>query len=138
MGVSDLTLTIIKHGAFHSEFLPDDRDVTVFLPPGYDAASGQRYPVLYLHDGQNLFDPDMAFKKGEHWRVGETATELIEAGRLPPLIMCQNFNLCRRGVKTDVPNIWLVGERVVEIATRQKIALSSSEGARPAQPAGNP
>jgi predicted alpha/beta superfamily hydrolase len=87
MGVSDLTLTIIKHGAFHSEFLPDDRDVTVFLPPGYDAASGRRYPVLYLHDGQNLFDPDVAFKKGEHWRVGETATALIEAGRLPPIII---------------------------------------------------
>jgi predicted alpha/beta superfamily hydrolase len=82
-------LNLVTHRAFHSEFLPDDRDITVLLPPGYDdtAAAGIRYPVLYLHDGQNLFFPDAAFKKGEHWRVGETATALVEAGRLRPLII---------------------------------------------------
>ena len=36
--------------------------------------------MLYLHDGQNLFEPETAFKKGEHWRVGETAAALIDAG----------------------------------------------------------
>jgi predicted alpha/beta superfamily hydrolase len=80
-------MSLVKHGAFHSEFLPDDRDVTIYLPPGYDDAADQRYPVLYMHDGQNLFDPDAAFKKGEHWRVGETATALIEAGSILPLIV---------------------------------------------------
>jgi predicted alpha/beta superfamily hydrolase len=65
----------------------DDRDVTVYLPPGYEDDLGRRYPTLYLHDGQNLFDPATAFRKGEHWRVGETATALIEAGRIPPLII---------------------------------------------------
>lgn len=85
--MSALTLTLIKHEAFHSESLPDDRDVTVFLPPGYDAAPERRYPVFYLHDGQNLFEAARAFKKGEHWRVGETATALIEAGRIRPLII---------------------------------------------------
>jgi predicted alpha/beta superfamily hydrolase len=51
------------------------------------SAGNRRYPVLYMHDGQNLFDPETAFQKGEHWRVGETATALIEAGRLDPLIV---------------------------------------------------
>jgi len=46
-----------------------------------------RYPVAYMHDGQNLFDPDTAFLKGEHWRLGETATALIEQGRIEPLII---------------------------------------------------
>ena len=87
MRVPVSTLSLRQHTAFHSRFLPDDRDITVFLPPGYDADPKGRYPVLYLHDGQNLFDPATAFKKGEHWRVGETATELIEAGRIPPLII---------------------------------------------------
>lgn len=80
------SLNLVRHEAFASEFLPDPRNVTVYLPPGYDAGSA-RYPVLYLHDGQNLFDPQLAFKKGEHWRAGETATALIEAGKLPPLII---------------------------------------------------
>ena len=71
------TLTLITHERFQSHFLPDPRDVTVYLPPGYDADEDQRYPVLYLHDGQNLFDPEAAFKTGEHWRVGETATAII-------------------------------------------------------------
>ena len=79
-------MNFVTHAAFHSEFLPDDRDVTLFLPPGYEA-SDERYPVLYLHDGQNLFDPEASFVKGQHWRVGETATTLIEAARIPPLII---------------------------------------------------
>jgi predicted alpha/beta superfamily hydrolase len=81
------TLNLVRHEAFHSDILPDDRNVTVYLPPGYDSHTDQRYPVLYLHDGQNLFDPDCAFKKGEHWRVGETATALIDASRVSPLII---------------------------------------------------
>jgi predicted alpha/beta superfamily hydrolase len=81
------TLTLVSHENFHSEFLPDDRHVTVYLPPGYEADAGRRYPVLYLHDGQNLFRPETAFKKGEHWYVGETASALIGEGRIPPLLI---------------------------------------------------
>jgi predicted alpha/beta superfamily hydrolase len=44
-----------------------------------------------MHDGQNLFEPDTAFQ-GEHWRLGETAGELIEAGRIEPLIIVGIYN----------------------------------------------
>lgn len=74
-----------KHECFHSEHLEHDRDVVVYLPPGYDE-SDARYPVLYLHDGQNLFDPETAFG-GQHWRAGETTTSLIESGSIPPLVI---------------------------------------------------
>ena len=74
-----------RHEQFHSEFLEHDRDVLVWLPPGYDGSRtfdevDGATPVsrLYMHDGQNLFEPETAFQKGEHWRVGETATELID------------------------------------------------------------
>lgn len=80
-----------RHGQFHSEFLEHDRDVLVWVPPDY-TASERRYPVLYMHDGQNLFEPDTAFLKGEHWRVGETATELIAAGKIEPLIIVGIYN----------------------------------------------
>jgi len=81
-----------RHEQFHSEFLEQDRDVLAWLPPGYDGSTDVRYPVLYMHDGQNLFEPETAFKKGEHWRVGETATELIEAGRIVPPIIVGIYN----------------------------------------------
>ena len=45
---------------FHSRSLDNHRTVTVYLPPGYDADAQRRYPVVYLHDGQNLFDPARA------------------------------------------------------------------------------
>jgi predicted alpha/beta superfamily hydrolase len=80
-----------RHEAFHSEFLEHDRDVLVWLPPGY-ADAADRYPVLYMHDGQNLFEPDTAFQKGEHWRLGETAETLIEAGSIAPLIIVGIYN----------------------------------------------
>ena len=91
-----------RHEQFHSDFLEHDRDILVWLPPGYhDEGSGRgsgttvlnrRYPVLYMHDGQNLFEPDTAFNKGEHWRVGETAAELIAGGRIEPLIIVGIYN----------------------------------------------
>ena len=81
-----------RHEQFHSEFLEEDRDVLVWLPPGYDPSTDVRYPVLYMHDGQNLFEPETAFKKGEHWRVGETAAGLIEAGRIEPPIIVGIYN----------------------------------------------
>ena len=87
-----LNATLRRHEQFHSEFLPDDRDVLVWLPPGYDREADRRYPVLYMHDGQNLFDPDTAFQQGEHWRLGETAAELIAASRLEPLIIVGIYN----------------------------------------------
>lgn len=66
--------------------LANGRELTTFLPPAYDDQTERRYPVCYMHDGQNLFDPLKAFG-GEPWRVDRTATELIEAGRIPPLII---------------------------------------------------
>jgi predicted alpha/beta superfamily hydrolase len=80
-----------RHGDFHSAFLDHDRDVLVWLPPGYET-SGRRYPVLYMHDGQNLFEADTAFQQGEHWRLGETATALIEHDAIEPLLIVGIYN----------------------------------------------
>jgi predicted alpha/beta superfamily hydrolase len=62
--------------------LRTSRRVTVWLPD--ESHSNARYPVLYLNDGQNLFDPARAFG-GVTWRVAETAAALIECGAIPPL-----------------------------------------------------
>jgi predicted alpha/beta superfamily hydrolase len=75
------------HRQFHSQFLPNDRDITVYLPPGYDEMPERSYPVLYLHDGQNLFDPRTSFIPGRTWQVAETADAVIESGEVEPLII---------------------------------------------------
>jgi predicted alpha/beta superfamily hydrolase len=66
--------------------LEGPRTIRVWLPPGYDADPIQRHGVLYLHDGQNLFDrATSAF--GNEWQIDETLTDLIHAGRVPPVIV---------------------------------------------------
>jgi len=75
--------TVRTHPAFASRFL-GPRDVIVYLPPEYEKEAKRRYPVLYLHDGQNLFDARHA---GMEWQVDETAERLIRAGAIEPLIV---------------------------------------------------
>ncbi|HEX7069414.1 MAG TPA: alpha/beta hydrolase-fold protein [Rhodothermales bacterium] len=60
------------------------RNVFVYLPPGYGDAPDRRYPVLYLHDGQNVFDHRSV---GAEWRVDETAERLISEGAVDPFIV---------------------------------------------------
>jgi len=98
------------HPQFHSRFLPDDRDVTVYLPPGYDDEPGRHYPVLYLHDGQNLFDPRTSFIPGRTWQVAETADTVIEAGEVEPLIIVGIANTGERRIAEYTPTRdWKMG-----------------------------
>ncbi len=86
----------------------------MYLPPGYEG-SRARYPVLYLQDGQNLFDPGTAFG-GQDWRADATADSLIEQRVIEPLIIVGVYNAgvrriseytptrdrrCRKGGKAD-------------------------------------
>jgi predicted alpha/beta superfamily hydrolase len=75
------------HKGFCSDFLTKARDVLVYLPPGYSAEPERRYPVFYMHDGQNLFDGATSFVPGQEWRVDETAQALVRAGAIEPVIV---------------------------------------------------
>ena len=85
-----LTGDVRTHERFHSRYLAHDRTVIVYLPPHYDAETADRYPVLYLHDGQNVFDRATSF--GEEWHVDESAQQLISAGEIEPLIIVGIYN----------------------------------------------
>jgi predicted alpha/beta superfamily hydrolase len=65
--------------------------VIVALPPDYFTGSW-RYPVLYMQDGQNLFDPDTSFVKGSFWDVQTTADRLTTQGAIEPLIVVGIYN----------------------------------------------
>ena len=87
-----LTGDVRLHKDFHSNILNNNRDVIVYLPPGYDTHKSQRYSVFYMHDGQNLFDGATSFIPGQEWRVDETAEELIKAGKIEPTIIVGIYN----------------------------------------------
>jgi len=73
---------------FRSHIFRNTRFLRVWLPPGYGDAENadRRYPVLYLNDGQNLFESSTSFT-GVEWQVDETADRLIREGVVPPMII---------------------------------------------------
>jgi len=68
-------------------FVEFPRIVTVYLPPSYGEREAMRYPVLYMQDGQNLFEPQRAFVPGQHWRLAEAADEAINERTASPMIV---------------------------------------------------
>jgi predicted alpha/beta superfamily hydrolase len=72
---------------FLSGILAEARDVMVHLPPQYFEEKGRRFPVLYLHDGQNLFDGRTSYIPGRTWRAQTTADALVMAGEIEPVIL---------------------------------------------------
>jgi len=75
----------------------------VYLPPGYRERVDRRFPVLYLHDGQNLFDGSTSFVAGQDWRAGETADSEIRAGRVEPLIIVGIYNTGKARISEYTP-----------------------------------
>lgn len=73
--------------SFESEILENTRPVTIYLPPSYDDHPEVRYPVLYMQDGQNLFDPNRSFIPGQHWRLREAADGVIGERKARPMII---------------------------------------------------
>lgn len=86
------------HRVFRSRYLPDARDVTVYLPPQYEEHVDRTYPVLYLHDGQNLFDGETALAGSQSWKVREQADAAIESGKVEPLVIVGIHNTGERRV----------------------------------------
>jgi enterochelin esterase-like enzyme len=80
------TLDIVK---FDSKVFGNTRMLRVLLPSGYRLPmnSNHRYPVLYLNDGQNLFDVCTSIVNREEWRVDETVEALVTAREIPPIIV---------------------------------------------------
>lgn len=81
-----LTGNVQRHRLFPSRVLGNRRDILVYLPPGYRRLVRRRYPVLYLQDGQNVFDAASAYA-GVEWGVDETAQGLIRRQLIEPLII---------------------------------------------------
>ena len=88
-----------------SRVFGNTRKLRVWLPPGYDAPEnqGRRYPVFYLNDGQNLFDPATAFA-GVDWRVNQTLDLLAWESVVSPIISVGIDNATVERIREFLPN----------------------------------
>ena len=88
---------IVGKVEYHKEFLSillnNKRDIVVWLPIGYNPQKTpeKKYPVLYMHDGQNIMDPKTAFV-GKDWRVDETVMKLIKQKKIKEIIVVGIYN----------------------------------------------
>jgi predicted alpha/beta superfamily hydrolase len=97
-----LTGNIRRHRGFRSKIFANRRDVLVYLPRGYRRLSRKRYPVLYLQDGQNVFDAATSFA-GVEWGVDETAQFLTQKKMIEPLIIVAIANTGEERVHEYAP-----------------------------------
>lgn len=90
---------------FRSRVFKNTRFVRVWLPPGYDDAqnAARYYPVLYLNDGQNLFESSSAFG-GVEWGVDETADRMIREGKVPAMIIVGIDNTGKERLREYMPH----------------------------------
>lgn len=90
---------------FRSRIFKNTRFLRVWLPPGYDDAENRdrHYPVLYLNDGQNLFESSTAFG-GVEWGVDESADRLIREGTVRPLIIVGIDNTGKDRLREYMPH----------------------------------
>jgi predicted alpha/beta superfamily hydrolase len=95
--------TIIHHNDFSSEFV-DSRNVEVWLPPGYTENPSESFKVLYMHDGQNVFDQSTAYGNVE-WGIDETMDSLVQNNLVPPTIVIAIWNNGRKRFPEYMPQV---------------------------------
>lgn len=71
---------------FYASKLNNYRTIYVYLPPDYQIHTDKRYPVLYMQDGQNIFDPSTS-SAGKSWGIHHTADRLIREVKIQDIII---------------------------------------------------
>ena len=77
---------------FYSEVLDNRRKIRIYLPPSYSSQKNKYYPVLYVHDGQNVFEAAESYS-GQSWRLHQTADQLIRENLIEEIIIVAADNM---------------------------------------------
>lgn len=101
----DIEGNINRH-IFYSKTLANRRYIDVYLPPGYHQRLYKSYPVLYMHDGNNLFDPSISFG-GTTWEVDTTIETLIENNLMEEIIVVGISNTYNRDYEYTWTSMYL-------------------------------
>lgn len=104
---------IDRHNVYSPQ-LNDTITVDVWLPDSYDIAGELRFPVLYMHDGQNLFDASTTWN-GQAWEMDSVACELITAGKIKAPIVVGIHSGSRTRVSTLMPERAVAGYGMDEV-----------------------
>ena len=102
-GSNSLPSRLYRHKQFASRLIDEKHDFIVYVPRAFNEDPNRLFPVLFLHDGQNLFDPETSYFKGNYWRVGETADAVIESGEVEPLVIVGIYNAGPKRVDDYTP-----------------------------------
>ena len=91
--IDEIVGKVEYHKEFVSSILNNKRNIVIWLPVGYNPQRNpnKHYPVLYMHDGQNIMDPKTAFI-GKDWRVDETVMKLIKQKKIKEIIVVGIYN----------------------------------------------
>lgn len=84
--IDSITGKVVIHADFESKILGNKRAIRVYLPPNYEGGK-DRYPVLYLADGQNVFSGLTSYIPNQEWKADESAEALIKANVIRPIII---------------------------------------------------
>jgi predicted alpha/beta superfamily hydrolase len=106
----------IRIQGWSSSILPTPRDIFIYLPKAYHLQPERHFPVLLLHDGQNLFDGSLSYVSDHTWRVSSTADRETAAGEIAPMILV--------GVANTGP------ERMPEYTPTPDLKLGGGQGPR--------
>lgn len=93
--VSSIIENSLNLGNFESKILNNPRNLTVVFPPSYHSNPQQKYPVLYLHDGNNMFDCQQSYG-GVEWALDKTALKLMQANLIEEIILVGVANTSER------------------------------------------
>lgn len=85
----------IERHQVKSKILDNEREIDIYLPPSYQKSKNKTYPVLYMHDGNNLFYPEISFG-GVHWQVDATVENLVFKHLMEEIIVVGVYNTPQR------------------------------------------
>ena len=85
-------IEIIELENFYSKKLNNHRNIKIYLPPSYNRDLDKYYPVLYTHDGQNVFAGEKSYS-GESWDLHKTSDYLIRSGLIEEIIIVAIDNM---------------------------------------------
>jgi enterochelin esterase-like enzyme len=127
---------LVELGSQCSTTLGNCRDVTAYLPPGYDApaAAAQTYPVMFMHDGQNVWDDPTCCFGHIGWQVNTTLDAMIAAGSAAPIVVIAADNTSNRNNEygLDTPTMNAFMDFQVNELQPATLAMVRGNGAPPA------
>lgn len=114
----------LQTASFYSEYV-SQRNISIYTPPGYFKNKHQTYGVLYMHDGQNLFDSQTAYG-GVEWRIDEVMDSLLRLKKIRPCIVVGIWNSTRR-LEEYLPNKPIVygGDTLMKLIHQRKADFES-------------